>query len=123
MITYRCFDRSVVSGGGEFFTVLNEGSDEELIELFAGADTHPDHQYIVSSIKQEPVWDGSRAVAEEAALEFYKRMRPGDPLTMSNAKEFLISQIFDPRRYDLERVGAISSISAWAWGYRRAIAR
>jgi DNA-directed RNA polymerase subunit beta len=32
-------------------------------------------------------------------------MRPGDPLTMGNAKEFLISQIFDPWRYDLERVG------------------
>jgi DNA-directed RNA polymerase subunit beta len=91
--------------GSPFFSVLNDGSDEELIELFAGSDTHPDHQYVASTIKQEPLWDGNRLVAEEAALEFYKRMRPGDPLTMSNAKEFLIAQIFDPRRYDLERVG------------------
>jgi DNA-directed RNA polymerase subunit beta len=88
-----------------FFSVLNDGSDEELIELFAGSDTHPDHQYIASSMKQEPIWEGSRPIAEEAALEFYKRMRPGDPLTMGNAKEFLIAQIFDPRRYDMERVG------------------
>ncbi len=100
--------------GSGFFSVLNEGTDEELIELFAGSDTHPDHQYILSTIKQEPVWgthsSSSKAgqattIAEEAALEFYKRMRPGDPLTMSNAKEFLISQILDPWRYDLERVG------------------
>jgi DNA-directed RNA polymerase subunit beta len=95
------FDRN-----GPFFSVLNEGTDEELIELFAGSDTHPDHQYILATLKQEPVWDlRDRTVAEEAALEFYKRMRPGDPLTMGNAKEFLISQVFDPWRYDLERVG------------------
>jgi DNA-directed RNA polymerase subunit beta len=99
------------SGGSGFFSILNQGTDEELIELFAGSDTHPDHPYILSTIKQEPVWGsgnqtrGATNIAEEAALEFYKRMRPGDPLTMSNAKEFLISQIFDPWRYDLERVG------------------
>ena len=97
--------RALFVADGHFFSVLNEGTDEELIDLFAGSDTHPDHQYIASSIKQEPAWDDSRPVSEQAALEFYKRMRPGDPLTMSNAKEFLISQIFDPRRYDLERVG------------------
>jgi DNA-directed RNA polymerase subunit beta len=97
--------QSLFREGGEFFSVLNEGSDDELIELFVGSDTHPDHQYIASSIKQEPAWEGERPIAEEAALEFYKRMRPGDPLTISNAKEFLISQMFDPRRYDLERVG------------------
>jgi DNA-directed RNA polymerase subunit beta len=90
----------------DFFSVLNEGIDEELFALFEGSDTHPEHRYTESTIKQEPVWDlSSRTVAEEAALDFYKRMRPGDPLTMDNAKSFLISQIFDMRRYDLERVG------------------
>jgi len=97
---------SMFRPNGPFFSVLNEGTDDELIELFAGSDTHPDHQYILGTLKQEPVWDLSqRTIAEEAALEFYKRMRPGDPLTMSNAKEFLISQVFDPWRYDLARVG------------------
>jgi DNA-directed RNA polymerase subunit beta len=97
---------SMFGSGQTFFSVLNEGTDEELVELFAGSDTHPDHQYIASTIKQEPLWnEGSQTAAEQAAIEFYKRMRPGDPLTMSNAKEFLISQIFDPRRYDLARVG------------------
>jgi DNA-directed RNA polymerase subunit beta len=97
---------AMFSPNGTFFSVLNEGTDEELIELFAGSDTHPDHQYILATLKQEPPWDTrDRTVAEEAALDFYKRMRPGDPLTLSNAKEFLISQILDPWRYDLERVG------------------
>jgi DNA-directed RNA polymerase subunit beta len=38
-------------------------------------------------------------------IEFYRRMRPGDPPTLDNAREYLESQLFDQRRYDLERVG------------------
>ncbi len=90
----------------DFFSVLNEGTDEELLSLVADIDNNSEHQYMVATIKQEPVWElESHTVAEEAVLDFYKRMRPGDPLTMDNAKSFLISQIFDLRRYDLERVG------------------
>ncbi len=44
-------------------------------------------------------------IAETALIEFYKRMRPGDPPTLDNAREYLYGQLFDQRRYDLERVG------------------
>ena len=44
-------------------------------------------------------------IAEAALLEFFKRMRPGDPATLDNAREFLEEQLFDQRHYDLERVG------------------
>ncbi len=44
-------------------------------------------------------------VAQVALVEFYKRMRPGDPPTLDNAREYLYGQLFDQRRYDLERVG------------------
>jgi DNA-directed RNA polymerase subunit beta len=87
--------------------VLREGSDEEMLELFKEVDTQPDHLYIPASLRQEPAWNekDGRSVAEQALIEFYKRMRPGDPPTLDNAKEYLESQLFDPRRYDLERVG------------------
>jgi DNA-directed RNA polymerase subunit beta len=87
--------------------ILREGTDEELLQLFAEVDTQPDHLYIPTSIRQEPAWDdkGGRSVAEQALIEFYKRMRPGDPPTLDNAREYLASQLFDQRRYDLERVG------------------
>jgi DNA-directed RNA polymerase subunit beta len=87
--------------------VLGEGTDEELLELFKEVDTQPDHLYIPASLRQEPAWNDKdgRSVAEQALIEFYKRMRPGDPPTLDNAKEYLESQLFDPRRYDLERVG------------------
>ncbi|MGD8997589.1 MAG: DNA-directed RNA polymerase subunit beta, partial [Anaerolineae bacterium] len=35
----------------------------------------------------------------------YRRMRPGDPATLDNARQYLEEQLFDPRRYDLKRVG------------------
>jgi DNA-directed RNA polymerase subunit beta len=87
--------------------VLSQGTDEELLELFKEVDTQPDHLYIPATLRQEPAWsdkDG-RSVAEQALIEFYKRMRPGDPPTLDNAREYLESQLFDARRYDLERVG------------------
>jgi DNA-directed RNA polymerase subunit beta len=87
--------------------ILGSGSDEELLALFQDADSNPQHQYIPTTIRQEPDWvpkDG-RTLAEEALLEFYRRMRPGDPPTLENAREYLEQQIFDPRRYDLQRVG------------------
>ncbi|MFP3855142.1 MAG: DNA-directed RNA polymerase subunit beta, partial [Anaerolineales bacterium] len=86
---------------------IKDGSDEELLELFAEADANSDHPYIETTIRQEPEWDLSsgRTVAEEALIDFYRRMRPGDPPTLDNAREYLHEQLFDFRRYDMERVG------------------
>jgi DNA-directed RNA polymerase subunit beta len=83
------------------------GTDEELIQLFADVDNNPDRMFIASTFTQEPEWNLSHGVtvAEAALLEFFKRMRPGDPATLDNAREFLEEQLFDQRHYDLERVG------------------
>ena len=86
---------------------IKEGTDEELLELFASVDNNPDRMFIASTFAQEPEWDLSQGntVAEAALLEFFRRMRPGDPATLDNAREFLEEQLFDQRHYDLERVG------------------
>jgi DNA-directed RNA polymerase subunit beta len=86
---------------------LKTGSDEEIISLFSDIDTNVDRQFIPSTIHQEPVWDlaNGQTVAEAALIEFFKRMRPGDPANLENAKQFLEEQLFDSRHYDLERVG------------------
>ncbi|HSB91016.1 MAG TPA: DNA-directed RNA polymerase subunit beta [Anaerolineales bacterium] len=86
---------------------IKHGSDEEILALFASSDTNPDHPYIATTIRQEPNWEikEGRTLPEEALIEFYRRMRPGDPPTLDNAREYLYDQLFDPRRYDLERVG------------------
>jgi DNA-directed RNA polymerase subunit beta len=86
---------------------VKEGSDEELLALFQDVDNNPDRLFIPSTMRQEPVWDltGGQTIAEAALLEFFKRMRPGDPATLENARQFLEEQLFDQRHYDLERVG------------------
>ena len=83
------------------------GSDEELLELFGSVDNNPDRMFIASTLFQEPEWDVShgQSISELALLEFFKRMRPGDPATLENARDFLEEQLFDQRHYDLERVG------------------
>jgi DNA-directed RNA polymerase subunit beta len=86
---------------------LSEGTDEELMRVFADVDNNPDRMYIASTLSQEPEWDLSHGltISQAALLEFFKRMRPGDPATLENARGFLEEQLFDQRHYDLERVG------------------
>ena len=86
---------------------LKEGTDAEILALFQDIDNNPDRMFIASTFAQEPAWDTTHGVslAEQALLEFFKRMRPGDPATLDNAREFLEEQLFDQRHYDLERVG------------------
>ena len=87
--------------------ILKTGDDEEIRALFADIDNNPDHHFIEATLRQEPEWarKPSRTIAQEALIEFFKRVRPGDPPTLDNAKEFMQQQLFDQRRYDLERVG------------------
>jgi DNA-directed RNA polymerase subunit beta len=88
-------------------SAIKEGTDEELLSLFEDVDNNPDRMFIPSTLAQEPEWDlsGGLKVAEAALIEFFRRMRPGDPATLENAREFLEGQLSDQRHYDLERVG------------------
>ncbi len=99
---------AAVRDGFDENSPIQNGSDEELLAIYKEVDNNPDHQFMQGTIRMEPQWDlrdGQQSIAEAALLEFYKRMRPGDPPTLDNAREYLESQLFDQRRYDLERVG------------------
>ncbi|NSW53552.1 MAG: DNA-directed RNA polymerase subunit beta [Anaerolineae bacterium] len=85
---------------------IQTGTDEELYSLFEDVDTDLERKYIASTMNQEPEWNLEKStIAEQALLEFFRRMRPGDPVTLDNAREFMQEQLFDQRHYDLERVG------------------
>lgn len=85
--------------------LLKDGTDEEILALFADVDNNGEHLYIQGSLEQEPNWDPNKSIPEQALIEFYKRMRPGDPPTLDNAAQYLQEQLFDSRRYDLAPVG------------------
>ncbi|MFZ5879813.1 MAG: DNA-directed RNA polymerase subunit beta [Chloroflexota bacterium] len=86
---------------------IKTGSDEEILGIFQDVDNNPDRLFMASTLKQEPEWEtsGNKSIAEAALIEFFKKMRPGDPATLDNARQFLEEQLFDQRHYDLERVG------------------
>ena len=86
---------------------LKVGSDEELLSIFQDVDNNPERLFIASTLRQEPEWDlgHGQTIAEAALIEFFRKMRPGDPATLENARQFLEEQLFDQRHYDLERVG------------------
>jgi DNA-directed RNA polymerase subunit beta len=75
-------------------------TDEEILELFRQVDTVPEHQYIKSTLERDPTKNQN-----EALIEIYKKLRPGDPPTLDNARSFFESLFYMPRRYDLGKVG------------------
>jgi DNA-directed RNA polymerase subunit beta len=66
--------------------------DEEIIKTFGEA--------ILPTLEHDPT-----KTREEALIEIYRKMRPGEPVTLDNAVEFLFHLFFDGRRYELGQVG------------------
>ncbi|MDP6514119.1 MAG: DNA-directed RNA polymerase subunit beta [SAR202 cluster bacterium] len=76
-------------------------TDDDLMGLFEDVDTSEEHQYMRTTIDK----DSAVTTKEEALLEFYRRLRPGEPPNVENAKNLLENLFFNRRRYDLGRVG------------------
>ncbi|MFZ2488316.1 MAG: DNA-directed RNA polymerase subunit beta [Anaerolineae bacterium] len=81
---------------------IGYSNDDEIMALFQDVDTSSDHPYIAATLEKEPMNTRTR---EDALLEFYKKLRPGDPPTLDNAEKFMHNLLFEPRRYDLGKVG------------------
>jgi DNA-directed RNA polymerase subunit beta len=75
-------------------------SDDELRAAFADVDINEERRYISTTMDKEPT-----KTKEEALIELYRRLRPGDPPTRENASNMLENLFFNERRYDLARVG------------------
>ncbi len=73
---------------------LGIGTDAEIVDLFG------EEPKILASIEK----DGTTSY-EEGLIEIYKRIRPGEPPTVESAESLINTMFFDPRRYDLAKVG------------------
>jgi len=80
---------------------IGYGSEKQLQTLFSTEDNSPEHQYIRSTIEREPLVKDE----PEALLDIYRKLRPGDPPNIENARKLLKNLFFDPVRYDLGEVG------------------
>src|SRR5712671_6546419 len=79
---------------------LGYTSNEDIRRLFAEVATENEHRYVDSTLDKDV--SSSR---DEALVELYKKIRPGDPPTVENALNLLTSLFFNPRRFDLGKVG------------------
>ncbi|MBI4334874.1 MAG: DNA-directed RNA polymerase subunit beta [Chloroflexi bacterium] len=85
--------------------------EDKIRELFADVDNDPAHHYIKATMERETMveeteGESHRLESEEEALkDIYRRLRPGDPPNTENAKHLIDNLLFNPKRYDLGRVG------------------
>src|SRR6266436_4598161 len=75
-------------------------TDQGILDAFRDVDDDPNARYIQTTLDRDPVKREG-----EALLELYKKMRPGDPATIDNARSLVKSLFFNARRYDLGSVG------------------
>ena len=73
---------------------LGFGTNPEIIELFG------EEPKILASLTKDTATN-----YQEGLLELYKKIRPGEPLAVESAESLITSMFFDPRRYDLAKVG------------------
>ena len=73
---------------------LGYGTNAEIIELFG------EEPKILASFTKD-----TAESYQEGLLELYKKIRPGEPLAVESAESLIMSMFFDPRRYDLAKVG------------------
>ncbi len=75
-------------------------TDQGILDAFRDVDNDPNIRYIQATLDKDPV-----KTEADALLELYKKLRPGDPATLDNARSLVKNLFFNARRYDLGNVG------------------
>ena len=80
---------------------LGYGTNQQIIDLFG------EEPKIMASIAKDPscTAENPEGSYEKGLLELYKKIRPGEPLSVDSAESLITAMFFDPRRYDLAKVG------------------
>ncbi len=128
-------DRKRKVSASIFLRALGLAYDDQLLALFDEVDTEETHRYMQSTLRSDPAADPRDAAFREddlrqmwakagwlheegeefelaaaqriaaAQVEFYKRLRPGEPPSLENSRNLINNLFFEERRYDLGRVG------------------
>ena len=86
---------------------LGLGSNDEILEMFG------DNEYVKATLEKDTTKD-----VDEAMIEIYKRLRPGEPPNKDNARALLESLFYDNKRYDLANVGRYKLNKRLGWAGR-----
>ncbi len=77
-----------------FLRAIGIATDSQILELFG------EDERIVATLEKDPI-----KTEDEALIEIYKRLRPGEMPSVEAAKALMAAMFFDPRRYDMTKVG------------------
>ena len=87
-------DRNRKIPGTVLLRALGLSSNEDIIDVFG------DHVFILNTLAKDNTTN-----TEEALIEIYNKLRPGEPATLEGATSLLYTRFFDPKRYDLAKAG------------------
>ena len=87
-------DRNRKIPGTVLLRALGLSSNEDIINVFG------DHEFILNTLAKDNTTN-----TEEALIEIYNKLRPGEPATLEGATSLLYTRFFDPKRYDLAKAG------------------
>jgi DNA-directed RNA polymerase subunit beta len=93
-VVYVRIDRTRKIALTTLLRAVGLSSDEDIISLFG------ENQYIMNTLDKD-----STKNTDEALIEIYEKLRPGEPATLDSSKNQLITRFFDKFRYDLAKVG------------------
>ncbi len=93
-VLYVRIDRTRKVPVTTFLRALGLSSDEDIKAVFG------ENQYVINTIEKDNTKN-----TDEALIEIYEKLRPGEPATLDSAKNQLITRFFDHFRYDLAKVG------------------
>jgi len=93
-IFYARIDRTRKVPVTTFLRAMGVSTDAEMLELF------DNDEKILATLQKDPA-----KTQEEALIEIYKRLRPGEPPTVDSARSLITAMFYDPRRYEMARVG------------------
>ncbi|MCJ7712049.1 MAG: DNA-directed RNA polymerase subunit beta, partial [Chloroflexi bacterium] len=98
---YVKVDRKRKIAASTLLRAVGYDTNDEIAGLFHNSvDIDPEHPYIANTLDKDLT-----KTPNEALIEVYKKLRPGDPPTPDNARQLVESLFFNFRRYDLGRVG------------------
>jgi DNA-directed RNA polymerase subunit beta len=97
---YVKVDRKRKIAASTLLRAVGYDTNEEIAGLFGAVDVDPEHPFIANTLDKDLT-----KTPNEALIEVYKKLRPGDPPTPDNARQLVESLFFNFRRYDLGRVG------------------
>jgi DNA-directed RNA polymerase subunit beta len=99
-LIYARIDRRKKVLATVFLKALGMESEKEIISFFSEFDIDKEHKYIEATLAKD-----STKGREDALLEIYRKLRPGEPVLIENATNMFEGMFLDKRRYDLGEVG------------------